>query len=58
MFDVLHKVDMYACYAKQKINLAYPNSWKVIQVNETQTLPPILNYIWLGSDCNWVNCGY
>ena len=25
MFHVLHKVDMCACYAKQKINLAYPN---------------------------------
>ena len=24
MFHALHKVDMGACYAKQKINLAYP----------------------------------
>ena len=25
MFDVLHKVDMHACLAKQKINLDCPN---------------------------------
>ena len=25
MFHALHKVDMCACYAKQKINLACPN---------------------------------
>ena len=24
MFHALHKVDLRACYAKQKINLAYP----------------------------------
>ena len=24
MFHVLHKVDRQACYAKQKINLAWP----------------------------------
>ena len=26
MFHALHKVDMRACYAKQKINLACPNA--------------------------------
>ena len=25
MFHALHKVDMHACYTKQKVNLACPN---------------------------------
>ena len=31
MFHALHKVDMHACYAKQKINLACPYSAKKIK---------------------------
>ena len=29
MFLALHKVDMRMCYAKQKINLAYPKKYSV-----------------------------
>ena len=39
MFHALHKVDMRACYAKQKVNLAYPNplNHNVVWVKKTST---------------------
>ena len=38
MFHALHKVDMHVCYAKQKINSAYPYRYllKVFTTDEEQ----------------------
>ena len=45
MFHALHKVDMRACYAKQKINLGYPYMDQ-LKLNIINLISAYMDYLW------------